>query len=158
MIWHGLPFWLAPGLETAGAGEITEAPTLRVQSVGWWDRIGRVSLLPEAPRTSDALVITVSGRKSAENIGIEKKAVRIDGRRIVLDVYWSNEPPLVSLPADGLWDSLQAQTDYCYSHTLGGCEAGPHTVVVKHWRNGHLCASGYALFAVSDDDRAARAC
>ena len=104
---------------------------------------------------SDKVSVTVSGRASADNVGINRKEVRIEDRRIVLDVYWSDNVPLVAVPCGGAWfgDSLQGHTTYCYSHAVGTCRAGVHTLLVKHWRFGRICACKYTLFAVPASDR-----
>ena len=150
MGWYGLPFWIAPGVGATGFGETTGGPEIRARSVGWWDRIVRVSVTPAEPGPGDEVSVTVSGRASADNVGIERKAVRVEDRRIVLDVYWSDNVPLVAVPCGGAWfgDSLQGHTTYCYSHAVGTCRVGAHTVLVKHWRFDRICGCKYPLFAV----------
>jgi hypothetical protein len=126
--------------------------------VGWWDRIADVTVTPARPRPSQPVTVTVNGRKSAENVAIERKDLRIEGERFILDVYWGDDPPFVILPGDypWRWDPFELEQRYSYRYTLGTHNIGTHAVVVKHWRHGRICAGTYLLFSVGRSTRPGR--
>lgn len=158
MSWQGLPFGLPCGSGACVWGRITQDSGLCVRSVGWWDRITDVSIEPRGPGPADPVTVVVTGRKSAPNVGLQRKELRLEGERFVLDVSWSDDEPLVVLPGDypWTWDPLQTQTNYTYSYTLGTHSVGTHALVIKHWREGCICASTYLLFTVSASARDGR--